>query len=303
MNTCPPSLLHGVLACAGSMAGPAFSCQGASTLTLHGALTTETAAGHLDFILTAKLQGSRPKCVQLQTPNNKALLLLVCCSFIHSPNKCLRPTMCPDSTGTKQTQSWPSFGPYHTPQEWPITPISQTRTWWLRDARGFSQSHTAGLGTQLGSPLRCLMPPSPLPPAGLQVPNHGLARSPNRKRGAGGHPGRRVCKLARHGCGRRQERGHTGPREWAWRGQVPLFFQRFISCLTSQTAQHTSFCRPWGLFQLFISALPQRLCIWSCPFSKGPVNAGPPSRHCWVGQRPTAHVQSRSTAQFSRVCS
>lgn len=108
--------------------------------------------------------------------------------------------MCPDSTGTKQTQPWPSFGPYHTPQEWPITPISQMRTRCLRDARGFSQSHRAGLGTQLGSPLWCLMPPSPLPPAGLQVPNHGLTCSPNKNRGAGGHPGRRVCKLARHGC-------------------------------------------------------------------------------------------------------
>ena len=34
---------------------------------------------------------------------------------MHPPNKRLRPTMCPGPTGTKQTQSWPSLDPYHTP--------------------------------------------------------------------------------------------------------------------------------------------------------------------------------------------
>ena len=78
----------------------------------------------------------------------------------------------------------------------------------FRDAGGLSQSHVAGSGTQPGSLLLgCPIPPSPLPPAALQVPVVHLLV-------LGGHSGRRVCKLARHGCGRRQERAHARPGEW-----------------------------------------------------------------------------------------
>lgn len=163
----------------------------------------------------------------------------------------------------------------------------------FRDAWGLSQSHVAGLGARPGALLlRCPIPASPLPPAALQV-RHALACSPNRSRGAGGHSGRRMCKLAGHRCGRWQERAHAGPSEWGW-GAGALLFQGLISPLPLQTVKHTAFCGHRGLFQLFISTQSthlQSLYIWSCPFPKGPANTGPPRRHCWLGQGPTALVQ------------
>lgn len=153
---------------------------------------------------------------------------------------------------------------------------------------GLSQSHVAGLG-----PGQALLPASNTSTlaacCSASPPCTGLfTKQEQRSR----RPGRRCATLAGHRRGRWQERAHAGPSEGGG-GQVPSCSRDSSHPSPLSRQQAHGVLRSSGTFQLLspLNWATFKASTYGPVLPKGPANTGLPSRHCWLGQGPTALVQ------------